>query len=301
MGRAGRTSIPTTQALVPRALRTAPSAKLRERLCWRLWIPAFTVVYRISNFWNLPRLARMDRVDPKPRRRQRGRLARSPPTSRWSLGVGPRRPVGGVAVGPRLVLGSLVLIEPIMMSQHTHVPQQLANGTTVAAHPAPEQVRFTRSLVFPAWFSKIVLLGFDAHELHHAYPAVPGYRLSSIDWEPPGRFVWWRWILRVRAMPGEGVPVPEPRPDERRRLASTPALRGPGSPTSARGSAERQLRRSAHRRDHRPHGSAPDAAANASGAVEETSGRWAMAPSNAVYSRMQRNVRAERSAIAEEA
>ena len=84
-----------------------------------------------------------------------------------------------------------------------HGARREGEGRAVAAHPAPEQVPFTRSLVFPAWFSKLVLLGFDAHELHHAYPAVPGYRLSAIDWEPPGRFTWWRWILAARAMPGD--------------------------------------------------------------------------------------------------
>ena len=83
------------------------------------------------------------------------------------------------------------------------MPQELASGADVTAFPAPEQLRFTRSLGFPAWFSKGVLLGFDAHELHHVYPAVPGYRLSEIAWEPPGRFPWWQWIRRVRRMPGE--------------------------------------------------------------------------------------------------
>lgn len=105
-------------------------------------------------------------------------------------------------VGPGALL-SLLLIEPIMMSQHTHVPQQLASGASVKPFSTVAQVPFTRSLVFPAWFSKFILLGFDAHELHHAYPAVPGYALSEIDWSPPRQVPWWDFVRAARAMRGE--------------------------------------------------------------------------------------------------
>ena len=44
--------------------------------------------------------------------------------------------------------------------------------------PAEQEV-FTRSLRFPGWLST-ALLGIDAHELHHMYPRVPGYRLRQI-------------------------------------------------------------------------------------------------------------------------
>ena len=187
---------PTTQSLVPRQLK--PFERALMNLCWRFWIPAFTVLYRLSNFWNLPRLRSFRRVD----------VTAVTIEIVWMFltygaivaWVGPLSLL--VAVGPAFVL-SLMLIEPIMMSQHTHVPQKLSGGEDVPAHAAAAQVPFTRSLVFPAWFSRFVLVGFDAHELHHAYPAVPGYRLSEIDWEPPGRFDWLRWLVAVRSMRGE--------------------------------------------------------------------------------------------------
>jgi fatty acid desaturase len=187
---------PTTQSLVPRKLK--PFERALMNVCWRFWIPAFTVLYRLSNFWNLPRLQEMERVDARPVAIEAVLLLVA--YAGVALLFGPVALF--VSVGPAFLL-SLVLIEPIMMSQHTHVPQKLSNHTAVSAHPATEQIPFTRSLVFPAWFSKGVLLGFDAHELHHAFPAVPGYRLSAIDWKPPGRFAWWRWILAVRRMQGE--------------------------------------------------------------------------------------------------
>ncbi len=48
-----------------------------------------------------------------------------------------------------------------------------------------------------------MLLHFDAHELHHLYPAVPGYHLRSIPYQPPNEVAWWGWIRRARRMPAE--------------------------------------------------------------------------------------------------
>ena len=47
------------------------------------------------------------------------------------------------------------------------------------------------------------LLHFDAHELHHMYPFVPGYRLMEIRYTPDNEVSWWRWIPAARAVPGE--------------------------------------------------------------------------------------------------
>lgn len=187
---------PTTQSLVPRALK--PFERALMNVCWRLWIPAFTVLYRVSNFWNLPRLARMERVFVGPVAINAVLLVLAYLV--LLLVVGPIDLLFSVGLA---FLASLMLIEPIMMSQHTHVPQKLSLGQPVSAFPAPEQAPFTRSLVFPAWISKVLLVGFDAHELHHVYPAVPGYRLSEIGWQPPNAHLWWRWMVRVRAMRGE--------------------------------------------------------------------------------------------------
>ncbi len=186
---------PTTQSLVPRELK--PMERRVMNLCWRLWIPAFTGIYRVSNFWNLPRLKGMGRKV-GPVALEIVVLLALYGTLLWVLG--PLKLL--LWVGPGALL-SLLLIEPIMMSQHTHVPQRLSEGEPVKPFPTAAQVPYTRSLVFPAWFSQGILLGFDAHELHHAYPAVPGYALSQIDWSPPRQVPWWHFVRAARAMRGE--------------------------------------------------------------------------------------------------
>lgn len=65
-----------------------------------------------------------------------------------------------------------------------------------------EQEVFTRSLRFPAWLSAW-LVRVDAHELHHMYPFVPGYRLSAIDYPTENEIGWWRWVRGAKRLPGE--------------------------------------------------------------------------------------------------
>lgn len=153
----------------------------------------------MSNFWNVPRL----RTLLSPATATRVALNAVVLVALYIAVVVLIGPVTLMAtVVPAAVL-SLVLIEPIMMSQHTHVPLQLSNGEPVPAIGAPDQAVFTRSLRFPTWFSSAILLHFDAHELHHIYPYVPGYRLGAIDYAPGNDFHWWTWIRAVRRMPAD--------------------------------------------------------------------------------------------------
>ena len=188
---------PTTATLVPRELSRAE--RVLVNVCWRFWIPLFSVLYRINNFWNWPRLRSLFEKS-----EDRRRLAAS------SIGlllvyvaivalVGPAELLRLVGLG---VLLSLVAEDLLLLSQHTHIPQQLSHGEPVRPFPTIEQEVFTRSLVFPRWLSAL-LLHIDAHELHHMYPFVPGYRLGGIAYETENEIGVWTWVRRARAMPGE--------------------------------------------------------------------------------------------------
>jgi fatty acid desaturase len=115
-----------------------------------------------------------------------------------------------VAFGPGLVLrvGGVALLltliaeDLLLLSQHTHIPQQLSHGEPVRPFPTIDQEVFTRSLVLPTWLSAM-LLHVDAHELHHMYPFVPGYHLGGIPYETENEIDWWTWVRKARAMRGE--------------------------------------------------------------------------------------------------
>ena len=97
---------------------------------------------------------------------------------------------------------ALISEDMLLISQHTHVPMGLSHGVEVTPHAAIEQEQFTRSLRFPDWLSGL-LLHFDAHELHHMYPFVPGYYLRRIPYQPEHEIGWWSWVAGAKRMRGD--------------------------------------------------------------------------------------------------
>jgi acyl-lipid omega-6 desaturase (Delta-12 desaturase) len=89
----------------------------------------------------------------------------------------------------------------LLLSQHTHIPQNVSHGEQVRPFPSIEQEAFTRSLRLPGWLSAL-LLHFDAHELHHMYPFVPGYLLRRIPYQPSHEVGWWEWVRASKRLPG---------------------------------------------------------------------------------------------------
>jgi acyl-lipid omega-6 desaturase (Delta-12 desaturase) len=188
---------PTTAALVPRTLGRGERALMN--VCWRYWIPLFATLYRINNFWNLPRLRSLF-AKPEDRRK----MAISIVTYLIAYVA------VATIVGPWTILRvtglafvfAFIVEDLLILSQHTHIPQNLSEGKQVSPFPAGEQDVFTRSLILPSWISTM-LLHIDAHELHHMYPFVPGYHLRSISCDTPNEIGWWRWVRCARALPGE--------------------------------------------------------------------------------------------------
>ena len=188
---------PTTTTLVPRELGRAE--RLLVNVCWRYWIPLFSVLYRINNFWNWPRLRSLFEKSDDRRRLALSTVGLLAAYAALVALVGPGVLLRIAALG---LLLSLIAEDLLLLSQHTHIPQQLSHGELVRPFPTVEQEVFTRSLVFPRWLSAL-LLHIDAHELHHMYPFVPGYRLGGIAYETENEIGAWAWIRRARAMPGE--------------------------------------------------------------------------------------------------
>jgi fatty acid desaturase len=188
---------PTTESLVPKARGGVERALVN--ICWRLWVPLFSVLYRLTNYWHVPRLLRLF-----PSAADRRRLLRD---IAILIGVyallvwilGPATLVR--ACGPALLL-TLMTQDLLLLSQHTHVPQHVSHGEAVKPFPSIEQEPFTRSLRLPPPASRF-LLHFDAHELHHMYPFVPGYHLRHIPYTPENEIGWWHWVAGAKRVRGD--------------------------------------------------------------------------------------------------
>jgi fatty acid desaturase len=188
---------PTTATLAPRARGRLTHAAVDA--AWRLSLPLFAVLYRLGNYWDLRRLHRLF-ATPRQRRAMQlniGLTAAGYVAAGLLLGAEQTLRLFGLAT----LLG-LALQEPLILSQHTHLPQRLSGGRRVAPLAPGEQVRHTRSLAFPRGLARIVLLNFNAHELHHRFPAVPGHRLGRIAWRAPNEVHWWTWLRAVKRMRG---------------------------------------------------------------------------------------------------
>ena len=188
---------PTTSSLVPRPLGAAE--RVVVNVCWRLWLPLFSVLYRITNYWHLPRLFRMF-----PKTSERAAIARDTAAllALYGLLVAWIGPSTIVRVAGLAVFLSLAIEDLLLLSQHTHVPQNISHGAGVKPFPAVEQEPFTRSLRLPHAASAFVL-HFDAHELHHMYPFVPGYHLHRVPYVPGNEIGWWQWVRGAKQMPGD--------------------------------------------------------------------------------------------------
>jgi acyl-lipid omega-6 desaturase (Delta-12 desaturase) len=190
---------PTTESLVPRPLRW--TERTIVNLCWRCWIPLFSTLYRLENFWNLRRTVAI-----VPSREERALIVRN------VLGQLAIYLAALIVIGPSTIVRaalvatviSLAIEDLLLLSQHTHVPQNVSAGETVTPVPAIEQETFTRSLRLPAWISA-ALLHIDAHELHHMFPFVPGYHLRRIAYQPDHEIGWWTWVRGSKRLAGTAL------------------------------------------------------------------------------------------------
>jgi len=186
----------TTALLVPRRIRPWEAAV--ANFAWRTWLPLFSVTYRVQNFWNPGRIALFVR-ERSARRTIRANVAAMIAAYAVILTcVGPSTVI--TVMGPALIL-SLAAEDILLLSQHTHLRQQMSGGKAVRPIPPLEQAQYTRSLRLPRTLSAL-LMHFDLHGLHHVYPGVPGYMLSRIAWHAPNEVEWIAWIRAAKGLSG---------------------------------------------------------------------------------------------------
>lgn len=188
----------TTATLVPRRLHWFERSAIN--VCWTLYLPLFSTIYRLTNYWHLPRLFRYF-----PKAAQRWRLALNicGYVAAYGLLIWLVGPLALAQFCGLAIFLTLVMQDPIILSQHTHIPMQLSRGEQVSPFAPQEQEAFTRSLLFPLWFSRWILINLDAHELHHVHTSIPGYYLHLLGRQTQNGVTWWKWLLAAKRVPGD--------------------------------------------------------------------------------------------------
>ncbi len=185
---------PTTEGTFADALK--PGQRRLINFCWRFWVPLFTLGYRLGIYWNRGKLKRH-----LGSRKYRICLAHMLVYLAVYATLIALFPGFFLAILPALLI-SFSMSDILTLSQHSHVHMPVAGGREVKPLPYAEQVQYSRTLLFPRWIARFVLLNFNYHEAHHAQPGVPCYRLSHEPFAGGNAYPAWRWMRRVKAMPG---------------------------------------------------------------------------------------------------
>ncbi len=170
--------------------------ELKERekkiinFCWKYWIPIFGISYSIRAFWQLKE------------------LNRNFPDHKLSVLISMIIPF--VVYLPLLIFIPgpflktwlpayyifMAIGEPLLFSQHVHIDQADArydDFEVAQSFHVKDQDIFSRTLVFPDWFSKWILLGFNQHAIHHIFPNLPAYEYSRVKETFPNTVPWKNW------------------------------------------------------------------------------------------------------------
>lgn len=149
-------------------------------ICWRLWIPLFTIGYRIGNYWNVSKIKK--------------HVARPHHASIFiHMGIMAALYLlvfyfwGGFIVRhflPGFVIG-LMISDVFILSQHSHIEIPLADNRNVKPVKFSDQIIYTRSIDLQKTIARYVFFNFNKHELHHAYPGLPAYHLDRLGQNTP--------------------------------------------------------------------------------------------------------------------
>lgn len=186
---------PTTEATDDKDFSIVPETIIN--MSWKLWIPIFTIAYRLGNYWNPMKLKKRTSV-----KRWRSALLNMIILTLmyswvfWFFGF-----TLILQLGPAYLL-SLILSDLIILSQHSHIVMYTSQGGPVKPLRYSEQVSFTRSLGFNKFVERYLLLHFNRHEQHHASPGVPAYLLNQVAIETPNTVSVLSYIKDAKAMSG---------------------------------------------------------------------------------------------------
>ena len=187
---------PTTEKTVEPG--NSRAVRIISNFAWRFYIPVFFLSYKLSNYWNLIKIKRF-------LSRPKYRIAVINVALYINLYVVLIFFFGGfifVNLLPAFLL-SLVWKELVILTQHSHIEIPVSNGNDVRPVSTLKQIEFSRSFYINPLLSHYFLFGFNLHEVHHAYPALPAYWLRNIDLGIEKKPKYSEWFSQAKSMKGE--------------------------------------------------------------------------------------------------
>lgn len=166
-------------------------------LCWKLWIPIFSLSFSMLTFWNLKRLAVL-----YPKRKT---IVQNVLSVLFIVVIFATLIIFYEAFMLKCWLPAfftyMLIADPLLLSQHTHLDYHHAEGKEVKPIRYQLQPAFTRSVVYPKWMSTYLLYHFDKHGLHHQHPGVPLYKIAELTAPEENTIYWLEWLKIAKQMP----------------------------------------------------------------------------------------------------
>ena len=166
-------------------------------IAWALFLPLFTIAYRLGNYWSPAKLKK----HLPPQKLKAVYLNQFILLALYVLVFY----FFGEFIFNKLLCGyliSLVISDIFILSQHSHIEMPLAQGREVKPLKYPDQVPYTRSIIFNNFLARFLFLNFNLHELHHAFPGVPAYHLNRITESTPNQEPFWEYLAKAKSMSG---------------------------------------------------------------------------------------------------
>ena len=186
---------PTTRSLAgPR-----PPARLAGvvNFCWRYWIPVFSLIFGVTMFWNARNVGTVAPAAHQRRRTRFGILLIAVVYAGLIASGGAQF----FAVWALAFASFLTIADPILLSQHVHIPLLRADGATVAPFAPAAQDVFSRTIVVRPWAARWVFLQFTNHGVHHAYPRVAHYDIDRVPFAPDHAIPLFAWLRLAKGVP----------------------------------------------------------------------------------------------------
>ena len=186
---------PTTEGTV--SPKFHPLTKLLVNLSWLIWFPLFTIGYRIGNYWNIIKIKKHVAAIHLNQIYKNMLLQIILYTSLFYF--------SGSWILQHLLLGyfiSLIISDVFILSQHSHIKIPIAGEQEVKPIRHAEQIKYTRSVNFPAWVAQYIYFNFNLHELHHFQPGLPAYYLDQVNIETPNKVSFFSYLLDAKVMSG---------------------------------------------------------------------------------------------------
>ena len=145
-------------------------------ICWFLFLPLFTLGYRLGNYWNISKIKKFS---------AKTNIKTVVINSiiilvTWATTIFIFKGFMFQNILPAYFIG-LMFSDLIILSQHSHIDIPISNGEEVKPIKYSEQIQYTRSVLLGRWIEHWLLFNFNLHEKHHAFPGLPAYYLHKQD------------------------------------------------------------------------------------------------------------------------